>query len=101
RLLAPAWYALVAPAAAGGGPADGPAAPPAAATQEQLKRELLAFLQELSRLRPLVFFLDDVHWADASTVDLLAYLGARCAGLRLLVLATYRPTELLLVQSHD
>ena len=69
-----------------------------AATQEQLKRELLAFLEELSRSRPLVVFLDDVHWADASTVDLLAYLGARCAGLRLLVLLTYRPTELLLGQ---
>src|SRR5262249_42122119 len=36
------------------------------------------------------------HWADASTVDLLAYLGSRCAGLRLLLLAAYRPTELLL-----
>src|SRR5262249_29256137 len=55
-------------------------------------------LEELSRLRLLVLFLDDVHWADASTVDLLAYLGARCAGLRLLVLLTYRPTELLLSQ---
>jgi tetratricopeptide (TPR) repeat protein len=98
RLLAPAWYARVAPASAGGGPADGPAPPPAVATQEQLKREILAFLEELSRLRPLVVFLDDVHWADASTVDLLAYLGARCPGLRLLVLLTYRPTELLLGQ---
>jgi adenylate cyclase len=98
RLLAPSWYAQVAPAAAGGTPAERPAAPPAAATQEQLKRELLAFLEEVSRLRPLVLFLDDVHWADASTVDLLAYLGARCTGLRLLVLLTYRPTELLLDQ---
>jgi predicted ATPase len=96
-LLAPAWYARVAPASAGDpGAAEGRATPPAAATQEQLKREMLAFLEELSRVRPLVLFLDDVHWADASTVDLLAYLGARCAGLRLLVLLTYRPTELLL-----
>src|SRR5262249_18698740 len=62
----------------------------------QLKREMLAFLEELSRLRPLVVFLDDLHWADASTVDMLAYLGTRCAGLRLLVLLTYRPSELLL-----
>jgi predicted ATPase len=99
RLLAPTWYAQVAPAAAGAPVvAKGPAAPPVAATQEQLKREMLAFLEELSRLRPLVLFLDDVHWADASTVDLLAYLGARCASLRLLVLLTYRPTELLLGQ---
>jgi predicted ATPase len=63
---------------------------------ERLKWELLAFVQELSRLRPVVLFLDDVHWADASTADLLAYLGGRCAGLRLLVVLTYRPTEMLL-----
>src|SRR5262249_58656200 len=99
RLLAPAWYARVAPAPAGVPAADdGPASPPAAATQEQLKREMLAFLDELSRLRPVGLFLDDVHWADASTVDLIAYLGARWAGLRLLLLVTYRPTELLLSQ---
>jgi len=61
-----------------------------------MKRELAAFFQEVSRLQPLVLFLDDVHWADASTVDLLAYLGTRCAGVRFLALITYRPTELLL-----
>src|SRR5262249_38775334 len=41
-------------------------------------------------------FLDDVHWADISTVDLIANLGGRLAGMRLLLIATYRPTELLL-----
>src|SRR5262249_32619812 len=63
---------------------------------ERLKRELGAFVQEVSRLRPLVLFLDDLHWADASTVDLLAYIGSRCAALRLLLVPTYRPTDLLL-----
>jgi predicted ATPase len=43
-----------------------------------------------------VLFLDDVHWADASTVDLLAYLGGRCATQRLLVVLTYRPADLAL-----
>ena len=50
----------------------------------------------MSRLRPLLLFLDDLHWADASTVDLLAYIGSKCAGLRLLLVLTYRPTDLLL-----
>jgi predicted ATPase len=36
-----------------------------------------------------------LHWADASTTDLLSYLGSRCAAWRLLVVLTYRPTELL------
>jgi predicted ATPase len=43
-----------------------------------------------------VLFFDDLHWADASTVDLLAYVGRHCQGLRVLVVVTYRPTELLL-----
>ena len=43
-----------------------------------------------------MLFLDDLHWADASTVDLLAYVGSKCAALRLLLVLTYRPTDLLL-----
>jgi predicted ATPase len=43
-----------------------------------------------------VLFLDDVHWADPSSVELLAYLGGRCAGLHLLLVLTYRPSDLLL-----
>ena len=53
-------------------------------------------MRELSRTRPLLLFLDDVHWADASTVDLLSYLGGRIGALPLLVLATYRPSDLAL-----
>src|SRR5262249_2509299 len=49
-----------------------------------------------SRLWPLVLFLDDVQWADPSTTDLLAYLGGRCDGLRLLVVLAYRATDLAL-----
>src|SRR5262249_601313 len=49
-----------------------------------------------SRRGPVVLFFDDVHWADVSTVDLLAHLGRHGQGLRVLVVVTYRPTELLL-----
>jgi predicted ATPase len=97
RFLAPDWYSRVVPQTAGD-PTGSPATATEAATQERSKREFLALVEELSRSRPLVLFFDDVHWADASTFDLLAYLGARCAGMRLRVLLTYRPTELLLGQ---
>ena len=93
KTTAPNWYAQVAPLAADESLVRA-LAESKAATQERLKRELSAFLQELARLRPLILFFDDLHWADASTVDLLAYLGGKCAELRALLIFTYRPTDL-------
>jgi predicted ATPase len=89
RLVAPAWYAQLAPSAEALAGAKG-------ASQERLKRELSAFLQEVSRLRPLVLFLDDIQWADPSTTDLLAYLGGQCGSRRQLVVLAYRPADLAL-----
>jgi predicted ATPase len=96
RLVAPSWYVQLVPLAD-----DDPAlarvfAEARDASQERRKRELGVFLSEASRRRPLVVFLDDLHWADPSSVDLLAYLGGKCAALRLLLVLTYRPSEFLL-----
>jgi predicted ATPase len=96
KLLAPAWYVQLAPLAADDPSLAGVLAEARAAPQERRKRELVAFFREVSRLRPLVLFLDDMHWADASAVDLLSYLGGRCGGLRLLVVLTYRQADLAL-----
>ena len=69
-----------------------------AASQERMKRELGAFFQDVSRARPVVVFLDDLHWADVSTIDILNYLAGRFADMRVLVLTTYRPAEMALAQ---
>jgi hypothetical protein len=96
KVTAPTWYAQVAPHAAEDSSFARVLLEEKAASQERLKRELGTFLQEVSRLRPLVVFLDDLHWADASTIDLLAYIGGKCATMPLLLVLPYRPTDLLL-----
>src|SRR5262249_17355949 len=96
KATAPNWYAQVVSLAAENSSVTRVLAESKAASQERLKRELGTFLQELSNVRPLLLFLDDLHWADASTVDLLAYLGGRCARMRALLVLPYRPTDLAL-----
>ncbi len=54
-----------------------------------------SLLAEISREHaPVVLVVEDLHWADPSTRDLLRYLVARSAGQRLLVLLTYRVDDL-------
>jgi predicted ATPase len=91
QAVAPTWYRQLLP-----GPSLDDAPDPRAPSQERLKRELASLVREVSRERALVLFFDDLHWADASTIDLLAYLGDRLDGLPLLIIATYRPADLLL-----
>ena len=48
-----------------------------AASPERVKRELAAFVAHITAVSPLVIAIDDFHWADASTVEVLAYLLSR------------------------
>ena len=41
-----------------------------------------------------IVVVEDVHWADAATLDLLKYLGRRLQGVRALVILTYRDDEI-------
>ena len=96
RTLAPSWYAQLFPLSQSD-PSDAAVQAYArATTQEKVKREFGAFLEEIARLETLVLFFDDLHWADSSTTDLLAYLASRLDRMRILVVVTYRPSELLL-----
>jgi DNA-binding CsgD family transcriptional regulator/tetratricopeptide (TPR) repeat protein len=45
-------------------------------------------------MAPTVLLLEDVHWADEATYELLRFLGRRLHGLPLLVLATFREDEI-------
>ena len=54
-----------------------------------------AVLEELQQGgRPTVVVIEDVHWADEATLDLIKFLGRRVAPLPVLLLLTYRDDEL-------
>jgi DNA-binding CsgD family transcriptional regulator/tetratricopeptide (TPR) repeat protein len=56
--------------------------------------EVIGPLLENLRRKPTVLVLEDLHWADESTLDLLRLLARRVEILPVLVLATYRDDEL-------
>ena len=97
RELAPTWYAQVA-AQPDSGERAALQREVQSASQERMKRELGAFVSAMARLRPLVLFIDDLHWADVSTVDLLSYLAGRFPNTAMLVVVTYRPSDLQLAR---
>lgn len=88
KTLAPSWYAQVVSLTSGDG-----VAPPVPIQAERMKRELTALLEELSRNQPVVLSIDDLHWVDASSVDLLSYVLNRRQLSSVLIVGTCRPTE--------
>jgi predicted ATPase len=63
------------------------------ATRERMLRELVEGLDALTVESPLLLILEDLHWSDSATIDLLAMLARRREASRLLVLGTYRPAD--------
>jgi predicted ATPase/DNA-binding winged helix-turn-helix (wHTH) protein len=66
------------------------------ATPERMVRECAEAVEVLTVTRPLLLVLEDLHWSDHATLDLLTYLARRPGPARLLILGTYRPVEVLL-----
>ena len=55
-----------------------------------------AYLRERSAVRPLVVVLDDLHWADISSLRLLLFLARQLHDGSALVIGTYRDVEVML-----
>jgi predicted ATPase len=64
------------------------------ATQERMLREMGQAIAEITAEQPLILVLEDLHRGDHATTDLLAWLGRRQAMARLLIIGTYRPSDL-------
>jgi DNA-binding winged helix-turn-helix (wHTH) protein/predicted ATPase len=62
-------------------------------TRQRMLRELIDAFDALSADAPLVLALEDLHWSDTVTAEVLAMLARRRDAARLLIVATYRPAE--------
>lgn len=62
-------------------------------SQEALFFQYTELLLAAAAERPLVLFLDDLHWADRASVSLLTHLVRKLPGRPALVLGTYRPVD--------
>ena len=58
------------------------------------RQEVFAAVLETLTREPALAVLEDVHWADEATLDLLRYLGRRLDRTRTLLVATYRDDEI-------
>jgi serine/threonine protein kinase len=59
----------------------------------RLLQAVSGFLRNAAAVQPLLLVLEDLHWADQGTLDLLVHLSRNLQGTRLLVIGTYRDVE--------
>jgi len=69
------------------------------ATPERMLREMVETIAALAADTPLVLVLEDLHWSDLATLDLVSALARRRELAQLLLVGTYRPAEVI-VQQH-
>ncbi|HEY7419946.1 MAG TPA: AAA family ATPase, partial [Ktedonobacteraceae bacterium] len=61
--------------------------------QHHLFAQMLRFFTEQATQQPLLCILEDVHWSDEASLDLLVYLARKCTRLPILFVLTYRSDE--------
>jgi predicted ATPase len=62
--------------------------------RDRMFETVFNFFSNISKKQPLIFFLDDLHWADSATLQLLYYLARSIREARVLFVGAYRPEEI-------
>ncbi|MHC4356048.1 MAG: ATP-binding protein, partial [Planctomycetota bacterium] len=72
--------------------------PPTELPPEQERRYLfnsfLEFIERAGHIQPILLILEDLHWADESTLLLLEHIAQQLHAMPVLIVGTYRDTEL-------
>ena len=94
RTYAPTWCMELPSAFASSGSLEKLQQETIGATKERMMREMGDALGMLATASPIVLLLEDLHWADPSSVDLLRHLSQRISAQRLLIAGTFRPEDI-------
>ncbi|MBV9270226.1 MAG: AAA family ATPase [Candidatus Eremiobacteraeota bacterium] len=65
----------------------------AAQERQRLFEAFARVIDALSRERPVLLILEDLHWTGSATIDLLQYVAEHTASMHVLIVATYRIEE--------
>jgi len=95
RRYAPTWLVQM-PGIASSGDRETLREETLGATRERMLREMSEAIEVLSREEALVLVMEDVHWSDVSTLDLISTIANRTGNARLLLFASYRPVDVIL-----
>lgn len=78
-----------------GGPAEGrDDAAPGETSRLRMFQSVLGLLDRMGTAQPVVHVVEDVHWADRATLDLLSFLATNLSDERVMLLLTYRSEEI-------
>ncbi|MCM3905857.1 MAG: protein kinase [Pyrinomonadaceae bacterium] len=94
RTSAPTWCSQLPVAFASTGAMETLQQETIGATKERMMREMGDALGIFATTSPVVLLLEDLHWADPSSVDLLRHLSQRISHQRLLIAGTFRPEDI-------
>ncbi|MBC8275071.1 MAG: AAA family ATPase [Chloroflexi bacterium] len=67
---------------------------PRAGSQQEMFSQFLDVIQQISKKNPLVLFLDNLQWADQSSISLLFHVAKNISALRLVAICAFRPPEI-------
>ena len=63
--------------------------------------QFLKLLDQASKISPLILFIDDLHWADEPSINLIFALARRISEMPVLLIGTYRPHDIAEKPDHS
>ncbi|MEM7344715.1 MAG: tetratricopeptide repeat protein [Chloroflexota bacterium] len=70
-------------------------------SQAHIFEQYSRVLQALATKKPVIVWLDDLHWVDSASADLLFHLGRQLIRSQILIIGTYRPEEVALGRGEE